>query len=149
MRPRLALIAGLLLLGACAHVAAPGASRATATAQLLGTHWKLTELRDEVINTPQGAREIFIVLSADNQRVAGFSGCNQMMGGYALEGNTIRFDQIAGTMMACVSGMDVERKFLAMFGQAASWKIEGQVLTLLDAQGHALAVFEARSPPAG
>ena len=147
MRPRYAFVVAVLLLGACAHDAPPGAAPTT-TSQLLGTYWKLTQLGDQVITTPQGAREIHIVLNPDNPRVAGFSGCNQMMGGYVLNGDTLKFDQLAGTLMACVSGMDIERKFLAMFGQVARWKIEGETLTLLDADGRPLAVFGARPQPA-
>ena len=146
MRPRVALIAALLLLGACAHNSPAGAP--VSTAQLLGTQWTLTKLGDQQITTPQDARAIHMVLSADNQRISGFSGCNQMMGGYVLNGDTLKFDQLAGTLMACVSGMDIERKFLAMFGQVARWKIEGETLTLLDADGRPLAVFGARPQPA-
>ena len=148
MRPDV-LCAAVLMLAACAHDAPDTDGAAPrSTAQLLGTHWKLTRLGEEVINTPQDAREMFIVLNADNPRVAGYSGCNQMMGGYVLDGASIKFDQIAGTLMACVSNMDVERKFLAMFGQVTRWKIDGETLTLLDADGRPLALFEARPPGA-
>ena len=149
MQPRHTLIAALLLLGACAHHATTSTAGAPpSTAQLLSTQWTLTKLGDQVISTPQDAREIHMVLNADNQRVAGFSGCNQMMGGYALSGDTIKFDQMAGTMMACASRMDVERKFLAMFADVDRWKIQGETLTLLDGNNRPLALFQARRQPA-
>src|SRR5262245_11617987 len=130
MRPDLRLLVGALLLGACAHDVAPTTppEPVRSTAQLLNTYWKLTQLGDQVITTPEGAREIHLVLHPENQRVAGFSGCNRMMGGYVLDGDELRFAQMGGTMMACVSGMDIEKQFLAMFSQVARWEISGETL---------------------
>ena len=112
------------------------AAETKSTAELLNTYWKLTQLGEQVITTPEGAREIHIVLQSENQRVAGFSGCNSMMGSYVLEGDKLRFAQMAGTMMACVdSGMELEQKFLSIFPQVAHWKIRGETLQLRDADG--------------
>jgi heat shock protein HslJ len=136
----------VLLLGACANPAPPTTAGADtkSTAQLLNTYWKLTRLGDQVITTPQDAREIHFVLHSENQRVAGYSGCNQMMGAYMLNGDELRFDRMGGTMMACVSNMDLERRFLDMFGQVAGWEIQGESLKLLDANHEPLADFESR-----
>lgn len=136
----------VLLLGACANPAPPttAAADTKSTAQLLNTYWKLTRLGDQVITTPPDAREIHFVLHSENQRVAGYSGCNQMMGAYVLNGNELRFDRMGGTMMACVSNMDLERRFLGMFGQVAGWEIQGESLKLLDANHEPLADFESR-----
>jgi len=136
----------VLLLGACANPAPPttAAADTKSTAQLLNTYWKLTRLGDQVITTPQEAREIHFVLHSENQRVAGYSGCNQMMGAYMLDGNELRFDRMGGTMMACVSNMDLERRFLGMFAQVAGWEIQGESLKLLDASHKPLAEFESR-----
>jgi heat shock protein HslJ len=146
MRPEPCLLIGALLLGGCAQTVPPTnpAQPVKSTAQLLNTYWKLTQLGDQVITTPEGAREIQMVMHSENQRVAGFSGCNRMMGSYVLNGDELRFAQMAGTMMACVSGMDVEKKFLAMFNQVARWEISGENLRLLDVDGKTLATFESR-----
>ncbi len=148
MRPTPALILSVLLLGACANPVPPTtqAGAAKSTAQLLNTYWKLTQLGDLVITTPQDAREMHFVMHAENQRVTGFSGCNQMMGAYVLDGSELRFEQMGGTMMACVSNMDLEPRFLGMFGQVASWDIQGETLQLLDANRKPLATFEFRQP---
>ncbi len=146
MRPNHWLILGMLLLAGCAYdnpqtqAAAPTKS----TAQLLNTYWKLTELDDQVITTPQDAHEIHFVMESENPRVHGFSGCNRMMGGYVLNGNELKFDQMGGTLMACSANMDLEKKFLAMFGNVARWEIAGETLTLVNADGKTLAVFESR-----
>jgi heat shock protein HslJ len=146
MRPNSALMLSVLLLGACANPAPPTtpASDTKSTAQLLNTYWKLTELGGQVISTPEGAREIHFVLHSDNPRLAGYSGCNQMMGAYMLDGSELRFDRVGGTMMACVSNMDLEREFLGMFSQVAGWEIRGEKLQLLDANRKPLATFESR-----
>jgi heat shock protein HslJ len=146
MRPVHWLIAGVALLAGCAYdrPGLEGKTPAAPTAQLLDTHWKLTQLGDQVITTPQDAREIHFVMESENPRVHGFSGCNHMMGGYVLNGSELKFDQMGGTMMACTVNMDVERNFLGMFSDVARWKIEGETLTLVNAEGKTLAVFESR-----
>jgi heat shock protein HslJ len=146
MRFRALSVLGALLLAGCAsHDPEPGEKApAKSTAQLLNTYWKLTQLGDQVITTPQDSREIHFVLHSENQRVAGFSGCNQMMGAYVLSGNELKFDQVGGTLMACTADMELERKFLAMFGQVAGWRIEGETLQLLDSARRPVASFESR-----
>jgi heat shock protein HslJ len=146
MRLHHLLPAALLALSACVNDKPPATApaRSVSTAELLNTYWKLTELGEQVVTTPQDKREIHFVLHSENQRVAGFSGCNQMMGNYVLNGDQIRFDQMAGTMMACVPDLELERKFLAIFPQVARWKISGETLRLVDAGGATLATFESR-----
>jgi heat shock protein HslJ len=146
MRPNPWLILGVLLIAGCMHDSPQTRSPAPpkSTAQLLNTYWKLTQLGDQVIATPQEAREIHFVMESENPRVHGFSGCNRMMGAYALRGNELKFDQMGGTLMACSANMDLEKRFLGMFGGVARWQIQGETLTLLDADGKQLAVFESR-----
>jgi len=146
MRLNHVLICGVLALSACANDVSPTtpATGTRSTAELLNTYWKLMQLGDQVIDTPAGAREINFVLQSENQRVTGFSGCNRMMGSYVLDGAKIRFEQMAGTLMACVPDLELEREFLAMFALVARWEISGESLRLLDSQGKSLATFESR-----
>jgi heat shock protein HslJ len=138
----------VLALAACTHDAPPPtpSTASRSTAQLLNTYWKLTRLGEQVISTPAGAREVHFVLHSENQSVSGFSGCNRMMGSFALDADTLKFDQLGGTLMACVSAPDneLERKFLAMFPQVARWKIDGENLSLLNSSGKTIAGFESR-----
>jgi putative lipoprotein len=134
---------------ACAHDVAPTSTGAPAvtTAGLLNTYWRLSELDGQQIVTPADAREIHVVLNSQNQRVAGFSGCNRLAGGYVLSGDALKFDQVAGTLMACERDMDVEQRFLAAFPRVARWEISGETLRWLDAAGKTLATFQARRNP--
>jgi heat shock protein HslJ len=67
------------------------------------------------------------------------------VGNYTLDGDHLSFRQIAGTMMACLEGMEIEKAFLQVFPQVNSWKINGQHLDLFDSSGRRIAGFEARS----
>ncbi len=143
-----ALVSGALLtiLPACASKTAAEKPMQSG-AMLVDTYWKLGQIGDRVITTPQGAREIYFTMESDNQRVAGFSGCNRMMGAYALNGSQLKFDQMAGTKMACPgTAMETENEFLAIFPRVAKWEISGQTLRLLDDGGKTLATFQARAP---
>jgi heat shock protein HslJ len=50
---------------------------------------------------------------------------------------------MASTMMACMKGMDNEKKFLDALGRVKTWKIAGQQLLLSDAEGKVIARFSA------
>jgi heat shock protein HslJ len=66
------------------------------------------------------------------------------MGSYELDGAKITFDQVGGTLMACVDGMEQERRFHELFPRVAGWKISGETLELVDGTGAAIATFESR-----
>jgi putative lipoprotein len=125
----------------------PAAAPAVPASPLEDTDWTLVELDGKAIAAalpPQ--REVRMRLSGDGSRVAGFSGCNQFMGGYARAGAALRFTQLAGTMMACATlQMDLEVQVLQMLGSTSGYRIEGQWLTLLAAE-RVLARFEASRP---
>ena len=101
-------------------------------------------LGDTPVSTPEGAREIQFVLHQEGHRVAGFSGCNNMMGAYQLENDKITFTQMGGTKMFCESTMEIETRVHQMFAAVAAWKISGESLALIDASGQTVATFESR-----
>jgi copper homeostasis protein (lipoprotein) len=116
-----------------------------ATAELLNTYWKLTALDGQPVTVAGRQREPHLVLHAKDQRVAGFSGCNRIAGGFTLKGNELSFDRMAGTMRACVDGMEGELAFLNALGRVARWNVSGEHLELSDAGGKVVARFEARA----
>jgi heat shock protein HslJ len=107
-----------------------------------GTRWKLTNIRGENLRSDQSLHAPYLMLDAKTHRLSGSSGCNRLMGGYKLDGEHLSFGPIAGTMMACATGMDVEQRFKAVLPQVSRWRIKGQTLHLLDGRGHLLAGFE-------
>ena len=111
------------------------------TLPLLNTPWRLTQLGDEVIENPPGERAVNFLLQPSNTRLVGFGGCNRMFGQYALEGASLKFDGVGGTRMFCEGHMDLEQRFLAMFGQVVGWRLTGATLQLVDQTDKAIAAF--------
>jgi putative lipoprotein len=119
---------------------------AASTAELTNTFWRLLQIGDARVSTPEGQREIHLVLHAPSGgpgRVAGFGGCNGFEGGYTIDGDRISIPQVASTMMACEQGMDTEQAFHAALGKATRWAIRGEQLDLFDADGKRIALFES------
>lgn len=137
------LLLGLTFaIAGCAAPSPGGNADATPDAALASTYWKLTELANGQVKTVDNQREAHFVLHTDDQRVAGATGCNQLMGNYALEDQQIAFQQLATTMMACQDGADTERAFLTALNQTDTWEIDGNTLTLSD-DAQPVAHFEA------
>jgi len=77
-----------------------------------------------------------IELLAADMRVGGFSGCNRYSGSYSLageagQGGALTFGPMAGTMMACAEGAELERAYLQMLGQVTAYRLQGDTLSLL------------------
>jgi copper homeostasis protein (lipoprotein) len=117
-----------------------------ATAELLGTTWKLTRLGDTAVVVANPERRPSLMLTADG-RVAGYDGCNRMAGSYQISDRSIAFSQLASTKMACIDGMEQEAAFAAALEQARSFRIVGAHLELMNADGVSLARFEAGTAP--
>lgn len=111
---------------------------------LTNTYWKLSRLGDITIAPQAGKRQAHLILKAE--RVTGSGGCNNMAGSYTLDGESLKFGQIAGTKMACAAGMDEEAQLHSALARVARWKINGKQLDLLDMQGNSLARLEVDTP---
>ena len=71
-------------------------------------------------------------------------GCNTFAGGIEVEGERLRFGQAAATLMACPEPLDAhERALGALLDATVAWRISGDRLELLDAQGMAIAELAA------
>ncbi|MEQ5801127.1 META domain-containing protein [Halomonas sp. H10-9-1] len=138
-----ALLVGTLALAGCAGRDAISAG-ATVNEPLENTYWKVMTVDERKAVAIEGAREAHLVLHAEDARLAGSTGCNRMMGEYERDGDRLRFGRVATTMMACPGEvMGLEREFLDALGDVASWRVEGETLTLVDAEGEARIRFEA------
>ncbi|MBL8419034.1 MAG: YbaY family lipoprotein [Dechloromonas sp.] len=114
-----------------------------ADSALRGSYWKLVRLGDASVAAAAKQREAHLILANDSLRVSGSGGCNRLTGGFELEGDRLRFGRMAGTMMACLDGMEQEKRFLDTLGQVDRYRIRGSHLELIDAQGVVIARFEA------
>lgn len=123
----LPLAAAITLAAGCASTA-PTSSKASLT----NTYWKLVELDGARVSmTPEQEREVRITLD-DNGKVTGFTGCNQVMGGYTVAADVLRFTQLAGTRMMCPPpAMQLESAVLANLNSVTGFRIDGEQLILL------------------
>jgi putative lipoprotein len=108
------------------------------------TRWELVRLGNSPVTLAADQTAPYIQLASADHRVSGYAGCNRVMGGYALEGAKLSFSQLAGTMMACAQGMELEQQYHAALARVAGWRLEGGDLVLLDAGGNAVAGFRNR-----
>jgi uncharacterized lipoprotein YbaY/heat shock protein HslJ len=125
-------------------IAAEGCSGPSSTAVLQNTYWKLMTLNNVSVESPEGSRELHLVLNSEDMRMKGFSGCNGFSGEYQIEGPKIRFERVAGTMMACAGDMSIEQQIHEMLGRVAGWQIAGETLRFTNEQGMQIATFESR-----
>ena len=108
----------------------------TAAPSLEGTSWELRSLGGEPAGTGAGGKPLDISFLAEEMRVGGFSGCNRYTGGYTREGVSehgapLQFSPLAGTMMACPEGGEVERQYLQVLAGVTAFRFNGPDLELL------------------
>jgi heat shock protein HslJ len=106
-----------------------------------GTYWKLTELNGTAVVPVERRPEAHVVFRSEG-RMAGSDGCNRMFGSYTLDGESLRFSKMGGTLMACREPAR-DREFVAALEKVAKWRIEGPHLELRNAEDEILARFEA------
>jgi heat shock protein HslJ len=137
---------GRFLAGCCRIPAGAAAAGAAGARPLEGVSWKLTGLPGKdpkvVAAAPRPATIRF-----EGGRISGFSGCNNLMGGYTLDGNKIKLQPLAGTMMMCPpAAMALEDAFKAALSGTLGYAIAGDALSLTTESG-AVLTFAAEPPP--
>jgi heat shock protein HslJ len=138
LRTAFALLAITVALTACAPQSAPIALEKTA--------WRLTALTHNGASvTLVSGREPTLTFT-DATTAGGNGGCNSYGGTYTISGESISFDGIASTMMACDGVMDQETQFTSALPQkpnSLSIKRAGTTLTLRNADGSTMLSFVA------
>jgi putative lipoprotein len=113
---------------------------------LAGRPWALQALGGESAGQGADGKPLTIEFEADSMRAAGFSGCNRYSGGYSRGGVTqhgspLQLGPMAGTMMACARGGELEQAYLQMLAKVTAFRLEGDTLSLL-AGADVLATFQ-------
>lgn len=123
----------------------PGAicGRPLADARLIGTSWRLTRLGARSVQAAGERRAPDLRLDPADGRAGGFGGCNSYSGTFRLDGQSLRIESIASTLMACPETMDLEAGFLHALERVSRWNILGDWLELYDEQGKLVARFQA------
>jgi len=102
------------------------------TDALADTEWQLAFIRK---TTPIAGTNISI--SFENGEIRGTSGCNTYFGSYEIEGEKIKFNEIAMTEMACLDPegvMQQEQDYLSFLSEVVLFSIEGNQLILRKAE---------------
>ncbi len=75
-------------------------------------------------------------------KVSGLAGCNHFTGNPEISGQSITFDGVAVTQMACLPAVDEqERRFLKALGETKTYRFEDGSLYFLDGEGKKLIRF--------
>lgn len=101
---------------------------------LSGVEWKLVSVKavnDSVIIAPSTEAVPTLLFDSKEGRISGLGGCNRFMGSYTAEGNSLKFGNIATTMMMCFDQMDIESAVLNAFQETNSYKLQNQELFLM------------------
>jgi copper homeostasis protein (lipoprotein) len=123
----------------------PSSTSSSMSSEVLeNTDWTLTRVGDKTVAAGAGQRAPHFVLHAATRRVSGSAGCNRLLGRYEAEDTSLTFSDVASSRMACASGMDVERQFLAALRVTRTARITQRHLELFDGGGKFLARLEAR-----
>lgn len=113
------------------------------TNDITGKQWQLKTLNGKEITYKEDEQTVYFILTAKENNINGFSGCNRFFGSYTLEeGNRIRFSKLGSTMMACLDENFNEREFLDIFDKADNFTLVDGVLSLNVGRRAPLAVFE-------
>ncbi len=122
----------------------------TSTAMsLLDIYWKLLEVAGEPALPLDEPQEAHIILLTEDQRLAGTSGCNRIIGSYHLSRDELRFSSLGTTRMMCSEELMRQESAMTMALEATSaYRIMGLSLELLDGD-RMVARFEARDFPTG
>jgi heat shock protein HslJ len=149
---RIAIVAALLALAACASpssdkaagVAAPAAAVPTqAAAQplppLKGTRWR------GIINPAFDQSHVPWLEFVTDGRISGYTGCNMLSGEWRTESGKVEVGRLVTTKRACAGPeSEVERQFLAAFGGQSQVSREGAKLVVTNpADGRRFEFYKA------
>jgi heat shock protein HslJ len=115
--------------------------------ELRGTLWHVIRYNDGQGNMTDvlSSRSLTATFDASGQ-LSGFGGCNKYLAKHAASpsARTFNFEMIMMTTQQCPSDtlMEQEGSFMAALYMASSYRIEGDTLTLSDAEGNPAVIFK-------
>ena len=117
---------------------------------LAGTEWLLTGYNNGTGGfVPVLTGTAVTAAFSEDGQMSGTAGCNHYSGAYTVTGNAISIGPLAMTEMYCMypdGVMDQESVYLAAMQAAASYRVGAGDLTLMDADGIRMAVYERYTP---
>ena len=109
---------------------------------MLSGEWTVVSIEDGAIPSSAGA---FLGFDTVEKVVYGSTGCNQLTGAMpvGVNGNDLLFGALGCTRRMCAD-MSVENAMLPALGKVVDFKIEGDDLYLLDAEGKTVMALQKR-----
>jgi len=144
------------LLIAAAIVLGPVGCAGTQTGSDEGQHglplektvWRLIGVEGASLSAGTVGHEPYIQFDPEKKRVTGYSGVNSFLGGYSSGDGALRFSPLASTRRAGPPElMELEAAFLKALAATRSYRVRGNTLELLDADGRTVARFEGQKSP--
>lgn len=108
---------------------------------LVDTQWQLSMLGSQAITadvTPP-----YLVFTQDDNKVAGFAGCNRFSGRYDVFASNVNLTELLTTKKLCFQQMNLETQFLTVLSATDNYKVIDNTLTLYSNVGIALGQFTA------
>jgi uncharacterized lipoprotein YbaY/heat shock protein HslJ/uncharacterized lipoprotein NlpE involved in copper resistance len=121
-------------------------ARSKATAPLVNTYWRIVRLQGGAVEAVTGRREPHLVLRQFDERL-GYTatiGCNTLVGTFVTAADRLSFSLPTAAEVACPPLLaEMERRLGEVLDGARRWQIIGNTLSMKDAAGEDLALFEA------
>jgi len=115
--------------------------------QVENTRWELAELNGKPVPPPSGQQEPYIQLNPNGKTLQGFAACNTFGGNYQLNGDKLKFNNVALITRVACTGPNGSRESAILNALKAtdSVKLSGDKLELYGG-GKLLARFESQRP---
>jgi len=138
------IVWGVLTLMWVMSLVAPLAAQAS-TVGLVDTKWYLVSYGTVGDETPVLPESGITIEFAGADRVNGFSGCNTYAGTYSIQGDSLHFTRMAGTLRACVDSSLTEQEstYLAALQSAGAFTLSADQLTIAYGDGQHLVFARA------
>lgn len=123
-----------------------GAPLEMALRNLIDLDWQLIALNGEEVRMDgdEAPRQALTLrLNGEERSVQGFAGCNMISASYDATDKAVTFSPFVATRMTCPA-QQMETAYLAMLSDVAGWSVDAGILSLKDAQGAVVAVFQQK-----
>ena len=118
--------------------------RASSPATLRNTYWRILRLGETEVAASPNRREPSLILREGERRFSATVGCNPLAGRFTLDDGHLRFKEVKGPRLDCPGSLGaLEDQLLDALGATVAWRITGQSLALVDANGQQVALLQA------
>jgi heat shock protein HslJ len=143
MPPVFRTLLPLALAGAGCHHGGPAANPEAAGSanRVIGYTWILHGIEGQPAGIGSAGRQVTLRFEA-NGSANGFGGCNRYRATYTIAADSLHFQPVTSTRMACSEGSSLEQRYFLALTQVRAWRLTDRHLELLAADGTTIADFD-------